>query len=101
MSRETQTNSTIYCGRDVWVILASLGLLLSVSWFFDPLHASGHSASRTAFPVAKHVFASMIEERTYAEPAAPQPGSTGPPSLLFGVDTELLLMGSCRRDGAA
>jgi hypothetical protein len=41
---------------------------LSVSWFFNPVRASGHSASRTAFPAANHVsLASMIEDRTPAE----------------------------------
>jgi len=89
MSRETPTNSKIYRGRDVWVILACLGLLLSVFWFFNPLSALGHSASHTAFPAANHVsLASMIEDRTYAEPTAPQPGSTGQQTQLFGVDTE-------------
>jgi predicted transglutaminase-like cysteine proteinase len=71
------------------VTSACLGLLLSMSWFFNPVRASGHSASRTAFPAANHVsLASMIEDRTHAEPAAPQPGGTGQPTLLFGVDTE-------------
>lgn len=89
MSRETPTKSTIGPRRDFWVILACLGLLLSLSWFFNPLRASGHSTSRTAFPAANHVsLASMIEDRTHAEPAAPQPGGTGQPTLLFGVDTE-------------
>jgi predicted transglutaminase-like cysteine proteinase len=89
MSRETPTKSTIRRGRDFWVILACLGLMLSVSWFFNPVRASGHSASRTAFSGANHVsLASMIEDRTHAEPAAPQPGGTGQPTLLFGVDTE-------------
>jgi predicted transglutaminase-like cysteine proteinase len=75
--------------RDFWVILACLGLMLSASWFFNPVRASGYSASRTAFPAANHVsLASMIEDRTHAEPAAPQPGDTGQPTLLFGVDTE-------------
>ena len=88
MSREISTRSSIR-RRDFWVILACLGLLLSVSWFFNPVRASGHSASRTAFPAANHVsLASMIEDRTHAEPAAPQPGGTGQPTLLFGVDTE-------------
>lgn len=74
---------------DVRVILACLGLMLSVSWFFNPVRASDHSASRTAFSAANHVSpASMIEDRTVAEPAAPQPGDTGQPPLLFGVDTE-------------
>ena len=88
MSREISTKSSIR-RRDFRVILACLGLLLSVSWFVNPVRASGHSASRTAFPTANHVsLASMIEDRTHAEPAAPQPGGTGQPTLLFGVDTE-------------
>jgi predicted transglutaminase-like cysteine proteinase len=63
--------------------------MLSVSWFFQPVRASGHSASRTALPAADHVsLASMIEDRTDAEPAAPRPGGTGQSTLLFGVDTE-------------
>jgi predicted transglutaminase-like cysteine proteinase len=88
MPRKISTKSSIH-GRDFWVILACLGLMLFVSWFFYPVRASGHSASRTAFLAANHVsLASMIEDRTYAEPAAPQPGDTGQPTLLFGVDTE-------------
>jgi predicted transglutaminase-like cysteine proteinase len=88
MSRKISTKSSIR-RRDFWVILACLGLMLSVSWFFNPVRASGHSASRTAFPAANHVsLASMTEDRTHAEPAAPQLGGTGQPPLLFGVDTE-------------
>jgi predicted transglutaminase-like cysteine proteinase len=75
--------------RDLWVILACLGLMLSVSWFFHPVRAAGHSASRTAFPAANHVsLASMIEDLTPSEPAAPEPGGAGQPILSFGVDTE-------------
>jgi predicted transglutaminase-like cysteine proteinase len=88
MSRETPTKSTIRPRRDFWVILACLGLLLSLFWFFNPHRASAHSTSRTAFPAANHVsLASMIEDRTHV-PAAPQPGGTGQPTLLLGVDTE-------------
>jgi predicted transglutaminase-like cysteine proteinase len=88
MPRKISTKSSIG-RRDFWVILACLGLMLSASWFFNPVRASGHSASRTAFPAANHVsLASMIEDRTHAEPAAPQPGDTGQPTLLLGVDTE-------------
>jgi predicted transglutaminase-like cysteine proteinase len=85
MSREISTKSSIR-RRDFWVILACLGLLLSVSRFINPVHASGHSAS--SFRAANHVSpASMIEDRTDAVPAAPQLGA-GQPTLLFGVDTE-------------
>jgi predicted transglutaminase-like cysteine proteinase len=88
MPRKISTKSSIR-HRDFWVILACLGLMLSASWFFHPVRASGHSASRTAVPAANHVsLASMIEDRTNAEPAAPQPGGTGQSTLLFGVDTE-------------
>ena len=88
MSRKISTKSSIR-SRDFWVNLACLGLMLSVSWFFNPVRALGHSASGTAFPAAKHVsLASMIEDWTNAEPAAPQPAGTGQPTLLFGVDTE-------------
>ena len=88
MSREISTRSSIR-RRDFRVILACLGLSLSVFWFVNPVRASGHSASPTAFPAANHVsLGSMIEDRTHAEPAAPQSGGTGQPTLLFGVDTE-------------
>jgi len=60
-----------------------------MSWFVDPVGASGHSVPRTAFPVANHVsVASVMEDRKHGEPAAPQPGGTGQPTLMFGVDTE-------------
>jgi predicted transglutaminase-like cysteine proteinase len=88
MSRKISTKSSIR-RSDFWVILACLGLMLSVSWFFHPVRASGHSASGTAFPTTNHVsLAAMIEDRMHAEPAAPQPGGTGQPTQLFGVDTE-------------
>ena len=85
MSREISTKPSIR-SRDFWVILACSGLL-SVSWFVNPVRASGHSASR--FSATNHVsLATIIEARTHAEPAAPQPDDTGQPSLLFGLDTE-------------
>jgi len=93
MSREISTKSSVRRG-DFRVISACLGLLLSVTWFLDPFPASAHSASRTAFPAADPVsFASMIEDRTHAEAAAPQPGGIGHPTLLFGVDTETVADG--------
>ena len=88
MSCETPTKSTIRRGRDVWVILACLGLLLSVSWFFNPVRASSHS-SRTLFrPPTMFRLPRAIEDRTHAEPTARQLDGTGKPTLLFGVDTE-------------
>jgi predicted transglutaminase-like cysteine proteinase len=88
MSRKIPTRSSIR-RRDFWLILACSGLLVSVSWFLNPVRASGHSPSRTAFPAAAHVsLPSMIEDRAHAEPAAPQHGGAGQPTLLFGVATE-------------
>ena len=88
MSRETSTKSPVR-RRDFWAILACLGLSLSLSWFISPLRSSGHSASRPASPAVNHVsLATTIEDRTYAEATAPQPGGTGKQTQLFGVDTE-------------
>ena len=83
MSREISTRSSIR-RRDFLGNFSVLGSVVVRVLVPQPSSCVGPFR----FSGRQHVsLASMIEDRTHAEPAAPQPGGTGP-TLLFGVDTE-------------